>query len=123
VRTPLKTVLVIEDNAIAREGLSVVLRRHGYRIAMAADGGEALAYLQGARPDLILLDMLMPGVDGWQFLEEMRRLPLLSSVPVIITTGSIITRAWALDHGATGFLKKPFDEEDLLNEIQRCCSS
>ena len=64
--------------------------------------------------------MLMPVMDGWQLLRELRQLAPLPPVPIIITTGSIITRQWALDHGAAGFLKKPFDEEDLLTEVGRC---
>ncbi len=116
-----KTILVVEDNHLVREGLRFVLRRYGYRLATAEDGGQALERLRsGARTDLILLGMRMPGMDGWQFLEELERLVVPKPVPILISTGAAVTREWALGHGAAGFLKKPFDEEDLLAEARRC---
>ncbi len=116
-----KILLIIDDNAVARERLGTVVAQQGYQTALAADGGEALEYLRGgARPDLILLDMLMPGVDGWQFLAELGQVLAPPAMPIIIMTSSILTRDWALDHGAAGFLKKPFSEEELLAEIRRC---
>jgi CheY-like chemotaxis protein len=119
--TPAKSLLIIEDNALAREGLGLVLQQRGYQVTLTADGRQALAYFEGgARPDLILLDMLMPDVDGWQFLEKLGRLVPFPSIPLIIMTSTIITRDWALDHGAAGFLKKPFSTEELLAEIERC---
>jgi CheY-like chemotaxis protein len=117
-----KTILVVDDNAIAREGLRLTLSRHGYRTAMAADGEQALGYLQNAQPDLVLLDMLMPGVDGWQFLAERNKQAPLSTIPVIVTTGTILTREWAQAHGCHGFLRKPFEENALLDEVERCLS-
>src|SRR4051812_2934602 len=83
-----RTLLVVEDNAITREGLAVVLRREGYAVVTAANGREALDCLRaGSAPALILLDMMMPAHDGWWFLEKRRRDPWLASAPVIITTG------------------------------------
>src|SRR5262245_38807138 len=71
-----KTVLVVEDIASAREALALVLRRHGYTVLAAEHGRRALDLLEaGAKPDLILLDMLMPVLDGWHLLQELRRLP------------------------------------------------
>jgi CheY-like chemotaxis protein len=119
---PAKTLLIVEDNPVVREELSLALRRRGYSVAIAANGRQALEQLRdSAFPDLILLDMLMPVMDGWQFLKELRQLAPRPSVPIIITTGSIVTRDWALDHGAVGFLKKPFSDDELVTEVQRCC--
>ena len=114
-----RTLLVVEDNDAAREGLAVVLRREGYRVLLAEHGEEALRHLQTeAGPDLVLLDMLMPVLDGWHLLARLwQNEPL---VPIIITTGSIVTREWALEHGCRGFLRKPIEAELLLEEVRRC---
>jgi len=73
-----KTVLIVEDNAIAREGMGVVLRRAGYEFVAFPEGKEALDYLgSNPPPDVILLDMMIPhpGLDGWRFLERRKRIP------------------------------------------------
>src|SRR6266545_4852685 len=68
-----RTLLVVEDNEVAREGLAAILRRAGYEVALATNGQEALNYLDGHPPPaLILLDMLMPVLDGWHFLEQLQ---------------------------------------------------
>src|SRR5262249_47645719 len=115
------TILVVEDDAVTREGLAALLGRAGYRVALAANGAEALHFL-GAwpTPALILLDMLMPVLDGWHFLEALRRQAPAPAVPVIVTTGTVLSREWARDHGCPGFLRKPIEPEALSEEIRRC---
>ena len=111
----------MDDNAVFREGLAVVLGWHGYNVLTAENGWQALASLEaGARPDLILLDMLMPVLDGWQFLEVLRGEGPRPPVPVILTTGTILTREWAESHGCRGFLRKPIEAGPLLAEVRRC---
>src|SRR4051794_33552259 len=84
-----RTLLVVEDNAILREGLAVILRREGYAAALAGDGQQALDYLRdNPPPGLILLDVFLPVLDGWQFLERLRGAGARLPIPVIITTGS-----------------------------------
>ena len=116
-----KTVLVVEDNSIQREGLASVLRNEGYRVLAAADGEEALKYLRGdPTPDLLLLDMMMPQPDGWQYLGQLRRDPGMASVPIIITTGlGIASREWAISLGAAGLLCKPINFDELRRELER----
>ena len=81
-------VLVVEDNDAARESLALSLGREGFEGILAANGEEVLNHLRGGlKPDLILLDMLMPVLDGWHFLEALRREGPRPPVPVIITTG------------------------------------
>src|SRR5438128_628107 len=81
-----QTVLVVEDNDEAREGLAVLLRREGYEVLLAEHGEEALGHLRaGPRPALVLLDMLMPVLDGWHFLARLCQNE--SPVPVVIMTG------------------------------------
>jgi CheY-like chemotaxis protein len=114
-------LLVVEDNAVAREGLAAVLRQGGYEVLTARDGQEALDRLRaGLVPDLILLDMLMDGVDGWRFLAALQHWPQRPSVPIIITTGTILTREWAEQNGCQGFLNKPIEVDALFEEVERC---
>lgn len=114
-----KTILVVEDDAIAREGLNVVLRRAGYEVILAVNGEEALLSLRRRRPDLILLDMLMPVLDGWHFLERLKAETPPPSVPILVVTSTILTREWAKDHGCCGCLRKPIDPVNMLEEVQR----
>jgi CheY-like chemotaxis protein len=114
-------LLIVEDNAATREGLRAFLQHAGYIVIEAANGQEALDCLERkTHPDLVLLDMLMPVMDGWRFLEELARLNPPPSAPVIITTSGITTREWAVAHGAAGFVNKPIDPDELLREIKRC---
>jgi CheY-like chemotaxis protein len=117
-----KTILLIEDNDIAREGIAVMLGSHGYTVIAKKNGQDALDYPEAQpAPDLILLDMLMPILDGWSFLERRKGIDKLAGVSIIVMTSGIITREWAVDHGAVGFVRKPVDTDALLKEIQRAC--
>ena len=118
--TPGKTLLVVEDDSITREGLGLLLRREDYDVIQAANGEEALACLRsGPPPDLILLDMLLPVLDGWHFLQQIRA-EGATPIPIMVVTSTVLTRQWAEDHGCCGFVKKPIDPEALLGEIRRC---
>ena len=114
-----KTIMVVEDNAIAREGLAIILRRHGFNVIAFENGMDALNHV-AKKPtvDLILLDMVMPVLDGWHFLQRLKALPV-GSTPVVVTTGTILTREWAAQNGCAGFLRKPIEEDELLGEINR----
>ena len=116
---PAKTIMVVEDDSIAREGLAVILKREGYEVITVEQGQQAIARLMaGLRPDVILLDMLMPVLDGWHFLNSLKLVPI-GSIPIVITTGTILTREWAAAHGCAGFLRKPIEPDDLLAEVRR----
>jgi CheY-like chemotaxis protein len=114
-------ILVVEDDVTTREGLNLLLQHEGYRVAVAANGQEALEQLRdGPRPDLILLDMLMPVLDGWHFLTALKENQALDAVQVLVTTVVPLSREWADDHGCCGFLKKPINTDLLLAEVRRC---
>jgi CheY-like chemotaxis protein len=116
-----RTVLVVEDDQAARTGLVTLLQHAGYRPVPATNGRDAFEYLHThQRPDLILLDMLMLGIDGWQFLQIIQDWSKPLGVPIIVTTGTILTREWAVTHGCAGFVKKPIDADALLTEVKRC---
>jgi CheY-like chemotaxis protein len=117
----LRTLLVVEDDGVLREALASVLRQQGYVVVTATNDAEALDLLRrGPKPDLILLDMLMPVLDGWQFMQQLRKECSPPLIPVIVTTSTTLTREWAIDNGCQGFLRKPIDPEQLLAEVRRC---
>jgi two-component system, chemotaxis family, chemotaxis protein CheY len=111
----------MEDNDAAREWLAILLRGEGYQVVALRNGQEALVYLvANPAPDLVLLDMLMPVLDGWHFLEQLRKGGQAAPAPVVITTATIITREWASSHGCAGCLRKPLEAEAVLEEVRRC---
>jgi CheY-like chemotaxis protein len=115
------TILVVEDDAATRGWMDATLRGQGYNVVTATDGREAMDRLRAdPAPDLILLDMLLPVLDGWHLLGQVRGLLGGRSVPIIVVTGTILTREWAEQHGCAGFLRKPCDEAALLGEVGRC---
>jgi CheY-like chemotaxis protein len=117
-----KSILIVEDNDIEREGMAAVLRQAGYFIGMAQSAVLALVYPDfKPAPDLILLDMMMPDIDGWRFLELRKNNPALAGAPVLIVSGlGVVGQEWAESLDACSVLKKPFDASDLLREVERC---
>jgi DNA-binding response OmpR family regulator len=111
------TVLVIEDDADIRRLLRAILEREGFAILGASDGQEGLRRLYASRPDLIILDVTMPGLDGWETLERVRE---LSNVPVLILTAraSEMEKVRGLRDGADDYLTKPFGHQELLARIE-----
>src|SRR5215813_9187156 len=119
-----KLILVVEDDVDVARLLTEVLEAEGYRTATAANGCEALDHLrQNGHPDLILLDMMMPVMDGWKFREEQRKLPALASIPVVIVTADGNARGKAASIQAAGYVAKPIRLKSLLDEVERVCGS
>jgi serine/threonine protein kinase len=113
---PARQVLVVDDDPAARDSLRKLLEREGYTVATAADGREALARLRAfPLPDLILLDLLMPVMDGWEFLREQRHDPALASVPVVVISGTDP----APGSGLPEFLRKPLAPDRLVGAVRR----
>jgi CheY-like chemotaxis protein len=119
------SLLLVEDNDVEREALAYTLVREGFNVAKAATGDEALEKLRAQPPNLILLDMLLPGgtKDGWVFLEAMRRNPAWATIPVIIVTGlGIASREWAHALGAVDVVRKPLRIDEVLRKIRAIAS-
>jgi len=112
-----RSVLVVEDDLGVREALVEALTIEGHVVATARDGLEALQVARQRPPDLILLDLMMPRMSGWEFRAAQRVDPVLSSVPVIVM--SACSREWDAELRATAYLTKPFDLDTLLGLVER----
>jgi CheY-like chemotaxis protein len=113
-------VLIVEDDADLREMMAQLLTLEGFHAATVTNGREALDYLRRSpRPDLILLDLMMPVMDGWQFRKEQQADPAIAGVPVVILTAVDQRRAASVD--ATAFLNKPLDFDRLLQLVRQYC--
>lgn len=110
-------IMVVDDEQTERHLLDRILTQEGYDVILAADGGSSLIQLEEVRPDLVILDVMMPGLNGFQVLRLIRQ---RSNVPIIMLTGrgeSANIRD-ALDLGADDFVRKPFRRGELLARIK-----
>jgi CheY-like chemotaxis protein len=116
-----KRILLIDDDFTTRECMSVLLAAEGYRVAVACNGADALERLRGAElPDLILLDLRMPVMDGETFCEHWRQTPDLASIPLVVISGLPDAAERAARLGATACLQKPIDNVALLLRLREC---
>lgn len=114
-------VLIVEDDADLREMMAQLLALEGFRATTVSNGREALTYLErGDRPDLILLDLMMPIMDGWEFRRRQVQDASIAGVPVVVL--SALDPARGADLGGTAFLKKPLDFDRLLALVRRFCA-
>ncbi|MER5171414.1 response regulator [Thioclava sp. GXIMD2076] len=116
-----KTIVTIDDSPSVRQMVSATLTRAGYRVIEAADGEDALAKLQGERPNAILTDQNMPKMDGLTFIRTYRARPEALGVPIVFisteTRDDLKQQAKAA--GAMGWMVKPFDQQQLLNVVKK----
>lgn len=114
-------VMVVEDEPENRLFIGLMLRTEGYDVLEAEDGPAAFALLEaGSAPDLILLDVMMPGLNGWQVFVRLREDPRWGKIPVVMLT-ALAQRAdveRAVELGVDGFLTKPFEPVDLIHTIE-----
>jgi len=123
---PARKILVVDDNVIVVQTLSLKLKGAGYQVVTATDGTEAVAAARKERPDLILMDLSFPpdmGTvpwDGFRIMEWLHRLDAARKIPIIVITGSEDpkTRERATSAGAVAFFLKPIEHEDLLKVIR-----
>jgi DNA-binding response OmpR family regulator len=110
-------VLVVDDEPMVRDTLGQVLVDEGYIVDTAVDGEDALERVHQARPDAILLDLMMPGMNGRQFLQALRNEPAYEQVPVLIMTAVHGLEVNLASIGASEVVEKPFNVDDLLNKV------
>lgn len=117
---PYGPILVVEDTPSVRELLEVTLRFKGYPVVAAGNGQEALEMVAQQRPAIIITDILMPKMDGYALVHNLRKNPLTAQIPVIFVSATYVTnedKAFALSLGAVRFIEKPIDTEDFLLSV------
>ena len=114
-------VLVVEDEDNIALALDFLMTREGYDHSRVADGAEALPRIRATHPDLVLLDVMLPGASGYEICQGVRLDPNLADVKILMMTarGSTIERRKGLALGADGFISKPFELKDLRDEVRR----
>lgn len=110
-------ILVVDDDAAIRASISEILKMEGYPVITAPDGAAALRQIEEASPALMLLDMRMPGLNGWDVASALQQRGI--TVPILVMTAAQDARRWAEEIGAGSYLAKPFDLDDLLAAVER----
>jgi CheY-like chemotaxis protein len=114
-------ILVVDDEPGIRQAVAEILQLDGYNVVTAANGAEALVVVEQRTPSLILLDMRMPVLNGWEFARELGARGY--NVPIVVITAATDASAWAREVRAAGFLAKPFDLLELLETVERILPS
>ena len=112
-------VLLVDDDAQVREVVRINLEMEGYAVREAANAEDGLAALEDEAPDLILLDVMMPQVDGWEMLRRVQERHGVGSIPVVMFSGQLDAGAEAVQRGAQGFVGKPFDLRALIEQTKQ----
>jgi two-component system, OmpR family, response regulator len=116
------TILVVDDNLDNVEILRAFLESRGYAVSEAPDGSSALAKMDEVRPDLVLLDVMMPGIDGWQVCRTIKNHPdhgASTKVVMVTAKGAFEDKFEGLRSGADDYVVKPVDFKDLLEKVER----
>jgi CheY-like chemotaxis protein len=111
------SVLLVEDDKDIREAVSAVLEAEGYTVVTAGNGAEALRVLEKARPCVVLRDLMMPGMTGWDFMAEVKRTHRFDDLPVVVVSAYSERKA----EGVRRVLKKPLDVNQLLLAVADYC--
>jgi CheY-like chemotaxis protein len=115
----MRRVLIVEDDAALRETMVEILADAGYAVSEARDGREGLEEADARRPDLILLDLMMPRMDGWQFRTAQKEHPAIAAIPVIVMSARSSEKDDGALEGVAARFSKPFDVAALLEGVKR----
>jgi len=121
----MKQIMIVDDSPTDAHLLQKMLERNGYQTLTAGNGDEGIEVARLLRPDLILMDVVMPGLNGFQATRELSSNPETSSIPVIIVTrkDQKVDRVWGIRQGARDYITKPVSEGDLLSLINEALAS
>lgn len=116
---PVQNILVVDDSATERYFLVELLSKRGYHVTTAENGEEAVEKAQTSHPDLILMDVVMPGLNGFQATRQLSKNNTTRDIPVFMCTtkGQETDRIWGMRQGATDYLVKPVNPDELLSKI------
>ncbi len=116
----MSVVLVVDDSATAREMLVAELQRAGFRVMAAADGAEAMEHIKVTPPALVITDLIMPRVNGYELCRNIKSNPLTKHVPVIMcsTKAEEFDRYWGMKQGADAYITKPYQPKDMINAVK-----
>ena len=114
-----RTILLIEDNEQNRYLATFLLEQHGYKVVVATDGPQGIKIAQAFVPDLILLDIQLPGMNGYAVARSLRQIPPLQAIPIVAVTSYAMVgdREKCLAAGCSGYIEKPINPETFIAEI------
>jgi len=117
---PIQKILVVDDSKTEQMYISDILRKNGYQVTTADDGDQAMASMLADKPDLVLLDVVMPGKNGFQLARSISRDPLYAQIPIIMCSskGQETDRMWGLRQGAKDYITKPVNPDELILKIR-----
>jgi len=116
---PTNSILVVEDDVRALDALTELLEASGYKVQKAQNGQEALVAAKGRPPRMILLDLSMPVMDGWEFMRQQRLEPSIADIPVVVITALVS----AVPAGAKVLVTKPVNVNRLISLVEKFCGS
>ena len=117
----MSTVLVVEDSVTQREMITDLLKGSGLSVSIATDGVEALEHIEGHRPDLVVLDIVMPRMNGYEVCRRIKADPKTQDVPVVMCSskGEEFDRYWGMKQGADAYIAKPFQPTELVGTVKQ----
>lgn len=117
----MSTVLVVEDSVTQREMITDLLKGSGLKVTVASDGVEALEQIQDQTPDLVVLDIVMPRMNGYEVCRQIKANPKTQSIPVVMCSskGEEFDRYWGMKQGADAYIAKPFQPTELVGTVKQ----
>lgn len=120
-----QTILIIEDNEQNMYLLTFLLEQNGYKVIQARDGQKGIDMVEKSQPSLILLDIQLPVMDGYEVARQLRKNPVFGGIPLIAVTSYAMPgdRKKAMEAGCSGYIEKPINPETFINDFQRYLSN
>jgi twitching motility two-component system response regulator PilH len=113
-------VLIVDDSPTEQHVISTALEKHGFKTVVASDGEEAISIAESQLPDLILMDIVMPGMNGFQATRQLAKNPMTAAIPIVMVTtkDQETDKVWGLRQGAVEYLMKPINDAALVAAVQ-----